>query len=119
MQHALSLGKDKPRQLQDAERATWLFAFNLAAGLDKSEQIARYLERLAAVSAAPVDAGGANWFGRSSSAHWSISCWLLTLSSSGSSRTREWILIATISNSSGIHASFTPTPANSDSTGFP
>ena len=73
MQQVLSLSKDKPKELQDAEHATWLFTFNLSAGLDKAELLESYIKRLHPISAAAVDAGGADFFVRSSSAYYSIS----------------------------------------------
>jgi hypothetical protein len=41
------LGHNKPKKLDEAERAIWLLAFNLAAGMDKRQELAQFFERLA------------------------------------------------------------------------
>jgi hypothetical protein len=56
----MSLGNNKPQELQEAERATWLFTFNLAAGLDKSQELETLFQRLGVLrECTPL---GHDWF---------------------------------------------------------
>jgi len=45
-QHAIALGNDKPKRLQQTENALWAMLLNMAIGLDQREEMSRFFDKL-------------------------------------------------------------------------